>query len=264
MTTSLRTVTLKTVANYRHAAERTLGASRRTGERLIAVMRDGVERAARVGAEPYAPALAAALCRAGDNLGNLADQGLAAVSERTSRVIAAGADGVVTQVERVADLVDGVDNKVVATGLQAAVRVSMPGAHVALAVSERVASGADKLADVAGASTATGRAARAAGKRVRRAKADAADVVATATTGARRQVRRGRAAAESVAETVTRAVKSPKVAKAEKAVKSVAKSVKAKAAAPVAAAKPTRTRRAAKPANVVAKAVDAVTEAVSA
>ncbi len=264
MTTSLRTVTLQTVANYRHAAERTLGASHRTGERLIAVMRDGVERAARVGAEPYAPALAAALSRAGDNLGTMADQGLVVVSERASRAIAAGADGVVNQVERVADLIEGVDNKIVATGLQVAVRVSLPGAQVALALSERVASGADKLAEVAGATSATGRAARAAGKRMRRAKADAAEAVTTATAGARRQVRRGRAAVESATETVARAVKAPKAAKVEKAVKSAVKSVKTKVAAPVTAAKPARTRRAAKPASVMAQAVDAVTEAVSA
>jgi hypothetical protein len=243
MTTSLRAVTLQTVANYRHAAERTLGASRHTGERLIAVVRASVERAARAGAEPYVPAFAAALRRAGDNLGSLAGQGLAAVSERTSRAIAAGADGVVTQVERVAGLVDGVDSKVVASGLQAAVRVSLPGAQVALALSERVASGADKLADVAGAGTAR-RTARAAGKRVRRAKAEAADVAATAATdatGANRQARRSRAAVVAAAEVVAETVKAPKVAKAVKPVKAAAKPAKAEAA------KPARVRRAAKP-----------------
>jgi len=241
MTTSLRTVTLQTVANYRHAAERTLGASRHTGERLIAVMRASVERAARAGAEPYVPAFAAVLRRAGDNLGKLAGQGLAAVSERTSRAIAAGADGVVSQVERVAGLADGVDSKVVASGLQAAVRVSLPGAQVALALSERVALGADKLADVAGAGTAR-RAARAAGKRVRRAKAEAADVAATTVAGAKRQARRTRAATVAAAEAVAEVVKTPKVAKAVKPVKAV-KAVKA-------TAKPARTRRAAKPAAV--------------
>jgi hypothetical protein len=240
MTTSLRAVTLQTVANYRHAAERTLGASHHTGERLIAVVRASVERAARAGAEPYVPAFAAALRRAGDNLGSLAGQGLAAVSERTSRAIAAGADGVVTQVERVAGLVDGVDSKVVASGLQAAVRVSLPGAQVALALSERVASGADKLADVAGAGTAR-RTARAAGKRVRRAKAEAADVAATVATGAKRQARRSRAAVVAAAEVVAETVKAPKVAKAVKPVKAAAKPAKAEAA------KPARVRRAAKP-----------------
>ncbi len=241
MTTSLRTVALQTVANYRHAAERTLGASRHTGERLIAAMRAGVDRAARTGAEPYVPALAAALRRAGDNLGDLAGQSLAAVSERTSRFIAAGADGVTSQVERVAGLVDGVDNKVVATSLQAAVRVSLPGAQVALALSERVASGADKLADVAGAGTAR-RSARAAGKRLRRAKVEASDAATKAAAAVKRQARRTRqatvAAAEAVAEAAT-AVKAPKARRA---------APKARAAAQPAAQPASRSRRAAKPA----------------
>ena len=131
------------------------------------------------------PALAAAVRRAGDNLGQLAHQGLDAVSERTSRAIAVSADSVTTQVKRVADLYSGVDNKVVATGLQAAVRVSLPGAQVALALSERVAAGADKLAAVAAGAKA-GRAAKTARKRVRTAKAEAADVVADVKVQARK------------------------------------------------------------------------------
>ena len=47
--TSLRTVTLKTLANYRHAAERAVGAYRAGGERLIAVMRSSVDQAAQRG-----------------------------------------------------------------------------------------------------------------------------------------------------------------------------------------------------------------------
>ena len=100
-TPSLCTVTLKTVANYRHAAERTLRAYRSGSQRLIAVVRDGVDQAAQRGAEPYVPALAAAVRRAGDNLGQLAHQGLDAVSERSSRAIAVSADSMTTQVQRV-------------------------------------------------------------------------------------------------------------------------------------------------------------------
>jgi diacylglycerol O-acyltransferase len=148
-TPSLRTVTLKTLANYRHAAERAVGAYRAGGERLIAVMRSSVDQAAQRGAEPYVPGLAAALRRVGDNMGDLATKGLGAVSERSERAIQFSAAGVTAQVKRVADLADGVDNRVVATSLQAAVRISLPGAQAALALSERVASGADKLADVA-------------------------------------------------------------------------------------------------------------------
>ena len=216
-TTSLRTVTLKTVANYRHAAERTLRACRSGSQRLIAVVRDGVDQAAQRGAEPYVPALAAAVRRAGDNLGQLAHQGLDAVSERTSRAIAVSADGVTTQVKRVAELYSGVDNKVVATGLQAAVRVSLPGAQVALALSERVAAGADKLA-AAAAGAKAGRAAKTARKRVRTAKAEATDVVADVKVQARKVAAR------------------PKVKKAVAATAQPAKRSRAKAVAAVQAA----------------------------
>ncbi len=248
-TPSLCTVTLKTVANYRHAAERTLRAYRSGSQRLIAVVRDGVDQAAQRGAEPYVPALAAAVRRAGDNLGQLAHQGLDAVSERSSRAIAVSADSMTTQVQRVADLADGVDNKVVATGLQAAVRVSMPGAKLALALSERVASGADKLADVAAGAKAK-KAAKAAGKRVRTAKAEATDVAAEVKTA----VRRTRAQAAKAVDAATDAV-----AKPVKTVKAQAKKVAAKPQvkqAVAAATKPAKRTRA-KAAAVVQAAQDA-------
>ena len=258
-TPSLRTVTLKTVANYRHAAERTLRAYRSGSQRLIAVVRDGVDQAAQRGAEPYVPALAAAVRRAGDNLGQLAHQGLDAVSERSSRAIAVSADSMTTQVQRVADLADGVDNKVVATGLQAAVRVSMPGARLALAVSERVASGADKLADVAAGAKANkankaNKAVKAAGKRVRTAKAEATDVAAEVKAEVRTAVRRSKAQATKAVDAATEAV-----AKPVKTVKAQAKKVAAKPQvkqAVAAATKPAKRTRA-KAAAVVQAAQDA-------
>lgn len=231
--TSLRTVTLKTVANYRHAAERTLRAYRSGSQRLIAVVRDGMDQAAQRGAEPYVPALAAALRRAGDNLGNMAHQGLDAVSERTSRAIAVGADGVTSQVKRVADLADGVDNKVVATGLQAAARASMPGAKVALAVSARVASGADKLAEVAAGAPAR-KAAKLAGKRVRKAKAKSTTEAATqaATEAAARPAQ----AVKAVKAQARKVAAKPRAKKAVAATAQPVKRTRAKAAAVVQAA----------------------------
>lgn len=204
-TTSLRAVTLQTLANYRLAAERTLRAYRSGGQRLIAVVRGGVDQAAQRGAEPYVPALAAALRRAGDNLGSMAHQRLDAVTERTSRAITIGADGVSSQVQRVADLAETVDSRLVATGVQAAVRVSMPGAKVALALSERVASGARKLADVAAGAQAA-KVAKAPSKRVRKGvrKAQATDVVADGQAEVKTAVRRTRAQATKAAGVATK------------------------------------------------------------
>ena len=46
--------------------------------------------------------------------------GLAAVSSRTERVIEIGSTGLTTQLARAVDLADGMGNKLVASGLQAA------------------------------------------------------------------------------------------------------------------------------------------------
>ena len=142
---TVRAVTLQTVANYTQAAERAVGAYRASGHRLINAVQRSVDRAAQQGAERLAPRLAAALRRASGNMTGLASKGLDAVSSGTERAIELGSTGVSSQLGRVADLVEGVDNRVVVSGVQAAVRISMPGAHAALMISERVAAGADKL-----------------------------------------------------------------------------------------------------------------------
>ena len=140
-TSSLRAVTLKTVANYAHAAERAVLAYRVGGHRLIAAMQRGVDLAAQNGPER----LATALRRAGGNVGGMAGKGLDKVSRGTERAIEIGSSGVRSQVVRVADMAEGLDLPVLSSGLQAAARISLPGAQAALALSERVVAGADKL-----------------------------------------------------------------------------------------------------------------------
>ena len=221
---TLRAVTLKTAANYRHAAERAVGAYRAGGHRLVAVMQAGVDQAATRGAERFVPQLAAALRRAGDSVGTLAVKGIDAVSNGTGRVIEFGVTGFTSRVERVAEMAGGVDYPVAVTGLKAAVRFSLPGAQAALAVSERVAAGAGKLETVV------------AGSRRSRVKAAAGGVRRAAPA-------KGRSATKAVsdavikAETSTKAVARRSTAKVSKAVEAVAKTVKA--AAPKAARKPT-------------------------
>ena len=253
MTTStLRAVTLKTVANYAHAAERAVVAYRVGGQRLIAAMQRGVDLAAQNGPER----LALALRRAGGNVGGIATKGLDVVSTRTERAIEVSSTGVSTQLARVADLVDGVDNDLVSTGLQAAARISLPGAQVALALSERVVAGADKLPGTPVAKA--GAQARAAVAKVRKAAKPQAQ--AEAVVAKVRQVagKARKAAAPVVAE--VKAVAKPKAARkpaakpAVQAVKQATQAVKAGA---------TRARRAAK-ATPVAKAVEAAQDAVAA
>ena len=275
---TLRAVTLKTVANYRHAAERAVGAYRAGGHRLIVVVRNGVDQAAQRGAEPYVPAFAAAMQRAGDKVGTLAVKSLEAVSAGTERAIELSADGVTTRVKRVAELAGGVENRIVVSGLQAAVRFTLPGAQAALALSERVAAGADKLADVAAgprsmrAKAAAQRARRAAPKlgqatgrtAAKAAREVAAQADATAQAAKQAVTRRAKAQVAKVSKAVAKvsqAVAEPKRAKAAR--KPAAKPVvKAAKAAPKAAGKPTR--RAARKTAPVVKAVQEAVAAVSA
>lgn len=252
---SLRNVTLETAANYRHAAESAVGAYRAGGHRLVAVMQNGVDQAATRGAERFVPPLAAAMRRAGDSVGTLAVKGIDAVSDGTGRVIEFSATRFNTRVERLAEMAGGVDYSVVVSGLNAAVRFSLPGAQAALAVSERVAAGADKLESMI------------AGSRSSRVKAAAGRV--------RRAVSvKGRSATKAVsdavikAETSTKAVARRSTAKVAKAVEAVSKTVRA--AAPKAVRKPTvkAVKAVAKPARRVARkaasAVKAVQDAVAA
>lgn len=260
--TSLRTVTLKTVANYTQAAERAVGAYRAGGHRLISAMQRGVDQAAKQGAERLAPRLAAALRRASGNMTGLAAKGLDAVSSGTERVIELGSTGMSKQVARVADMVDGVDNRVVASGLQAAVRVSLPGAQVALALSERVAAGADKLAGAPVKVKTAVKSAVAKAKRVasagRRAgvKLDAVvqAEVKTVAKSATATVKKAKKAVAPVMAEVKVAVK-PKAAR-KPAAKPAAKPVSLATKAP-------RARRAAK-ASPVAQVVEAASETVAA
>lgn len=262
---SLRAVTLKTAANYRHAAERAVGAYRAGGHRLVAVMQQGVDRAARRGAERFAPQLAAALRRAGDSVGTLAVKGIDAVSNGTGRVIEFGATRFTKRVERVAEIAGGVDYPVVVSGLKAAVRFTLPGAQAALAVSERVAAGADKLETVVAGSrssrakVAAGRVRRAAPAKGRSATKAVEDAVIKAETTTKAVARRSTAKVAQAVDAVTKTVKSaaPKAAR-----KPTVKAVKAVKAPVKAAAKPAR--RAAKKATPLVQAVQDAAAAIAA
>ena len=252
--TSLRAVTLKTVANYTQAAERAVGAYRAGGHRLISAMQRGVDQAAKQGAERLAPRLAAALRRAGGSMTGLAAKGLDAVSSRTERAIEMSSTGVSTQVSRVADLAEGADNRVVVSGLQAAVRISLPGAQAALAISERVAAGASKLPGApvkVKAVVAKAKPAASAGRRAA-AKQDAKVEVVAKTAAA--TVKKAKKAIAPVAAEVKANVKTAVKPKAVR--KPAAKAVTVVAKAP-------RARRAAK-AKPVAQAVEAAADAIAA
>jgi len=249
--TSLRAVTLKTVANYRQGAERAVGAYRLGGHRLIVALRHGVDSAARRSGQRFAPRMVAVVQQVGQQVGSLAAKALDAVSSRTSRVLEIGSDGLRSQVERVAELAGGLDHPVVAHGLRAAVRISLPGAQVALAVSERVAAGAVKLEAVA-AGPGSSRA-NAVAQRERRAAAPARSTGKTAGKIAAKVDAEVKTASRRAAQAVGKTARQVSDdAAANAAAIAVAAAAASKAAKPKAARKPV-----AKPSAQAFKAVKA-------
>jgi hypothetical protein len=218
---SLRTVTLETVDNYRQVAEHAVNAYRASGHRLLSMMSRSVDRAATRGAERIAPSWAAALRKTSNKVTSVAAKGIDSVSARTERVIEIGTAGVSARVSRMANLVEGIENRYIATGLQAAALVSLTGAQAALTLSERLVAGADKLSSAIE------------GSAVSRAKT-------VASRGKRAVAARGRGVTRSVSR-----VAQPAQAGVKTQVSAVARRAK-RAAAKLPAAKPAaRKRRAA-------------------
>jgi len=143
--TTLRAVTLETLNNYRQVAEHAVGVYRASGHRLLSMMSRNVDRAATRGAERIAPRWADMLRKTSTKVTGVAAQGIDGLSARTERVIELGTSTVNTQVSRVADLVEGIENRYIVTGLQAAARISLTGAQAALTLSEKLVAGAGKL-----------------------------------------------------------------------------------------------------------------------
>jgi hypothetical protein len=207
---TLRTVTLETVANYRQVAEHAIGAYRASGHRLLAMMNRNVDR----GTDRIVPQLTAVVRQTSAKVSDVAARGIDTVSARTERAIELGSTRVSSRIDRVADLVEGIENRYVATGLQTAARFSLTGAQAALSLSERLAAGADKLAEVVGGKHARGTAA------VARAK--------TAVKAARRATAPAKPRMAKPTVQVIERVKAP----AKRAAKAVQAKVKVKAKAP--------------------------------
>jgi len=143
---TLRTVARETVSNYRQVAEHAIGAYRASGHRLLAMMSRNLDR----GTRRIAPQLVDVVQQTSSKVTAVAAKGIDSVSARTERVIGRSAAGVNAQIDRVAELARGIENRYVATGLQTAARFSLSGAQAALTVSEKLAAGADKLAQAVG------------------------------------------------------------------------------------------------------------------
>lgn len=142
---TLSSVTIETIENYRHAATAAVQVYRTGSQRLIDAVNAGLEKNVYARTEEYAPNLTLTMNQFRGNVTEIIVKGVDGVSANTEKAIAASSSAAAERVSKVAEFAAAIDNRVVVSGLEAAVRLSMPGAKAALAVSAKVAEGADAL-----------------------------------------------------------------------------------------------------------------------
>ena len=243
--TTLQAVTLETLSTATQAVEHTVAAYRTGGHRLLSVIQQRLAAPTAKRTERFAPRLAAALRRTNASAQSMVTRGIDRFSTRTSAVIEATSQGMRGQVKRVARIAKAIDSPLLGKGIDAVVRLSMPGAKAALALTERVAAVAGKL-PVTRKTSKAAVAKRGAAQRAKPARAASVGKRAVATrpvvkvsvAKARKVAKAAQAAQADVAVTVRRARKA--------VVKTVADLTPA--------AKPARRRVAKAPVEVVVQA----------
>ncbi|MEN9629234.1 MAG: hypothetical protein RJA10_2461 [Pseudomonadota bacterium] len=150
-TSSLSRITMETMANYRTAAAQVVAASGAGSRRLVNAVDDALQSQVVPRTARLAPVAGERLDDLRGNVNRMVVQGIDQAVERSEQVIATTSDFAVAQVTRVADLMADIDNAIIASGVEAAARFTLPAAQLALAVSSKVAEGATQLADAAGA-----------------------------------------------------------------------------------------------------------------
>jgi len=191
-TPTLSHLTLQTLDNYRTAANHAVVAYRLGSHRLVDVVNATLENSVYPRTAKLAPQATRRIDGVRGNVSDVVVKGIDQVAERTGQAIAMSSTAAAAQVKKAARFAAGIDNNLVASGLQTAVRMSMPGAKVALAVSGRVAEGANALAGAAGARPVR----KSTAKTVTKAKRQAAPVA-----------RRAKKAVEVTTQRVARATK---------------------------------------------------------
>lgn len=144
-------VTLETLENYRNAATQGVAAYRSGGRRLVGAVNGALQHSVYPRTARLAPRATEFMNEMRGNVSQIVVKGLDQTAARAATAIEFGAKAAGTQLNKLARFAARVDNPVVADGLQAAARLTMPGAKVALAISGKVAAGAMALADAAGA-----------------------------------------------------------------------------------------------------------------
>ena len=215
-TQTLSHVTLQSIENYRAAAVETVAAYRVGGHRLVGVMNGALQNSVYPRTAMVAPRVTDRMDEVRGKVSDIVVKGIDQVAEGAEKAIELSSSTAASQLTKVAKFAAGIDNEIVANGLQAAARLTMPGAKVALLVSTRVAEGVTKLADAAGAHPVR----KAARKAVRKAKASAPRKAAP-------MARKAKATVKTATRRVTKAVKAvdAPVAKVQRAARKAKQAV---------------------------------------
>lgn len=195
-TQTLSHVTLQSIENYRTAAVETVAAYRVGSRRLVGVMNGALQNSVYPRTAMVAPRVTDRMDEVRGKVSDIVVKGIDQVAEGAEKAIELSSSTATSQLTKVAKFAAGIDNEIVANGLQAAARLTMPGAKVALLVSTRVAEGVTKLADAAGAHPVR----KVARKAVRKAKASTQRKAAPI-------VRKAKASVKTTSRRVTKAVK---------------------------------------------------------
>lgn len=193
---TLSNVTVKTIENYRNAAHAAVKAYQVGTLRLIEAVNTGIEKNVYARTEAVVPNLTETMNQLRGNVTDIIVKGVDGVSANTDKAIVASSAAATERVAKVAKLAAGIDNRIVVSGLEAAVRLSMPGAKAALAVSAKVAEGADALSRaVAGKPVKAAQPVKKTAVRTKRASAAKTRAAAARKPAAKRSPRKAAAAA---------------------------------------------------------------------
>ncbi len=189
-TQTLSSVALETLEIYRHAASRGVVAYRLGGERLLGAVNGALQNRVYPRTAKFAPRATERVNQVRGKVSDVIHQGVEQVALRTGQAIDFGSATAAAQVSKVAAFAAGIDNAALASGLQTAARVALPGAKVALAVAKKLAQGANALADAAGARPVRTGARKAAFDAKRRAAPAARKAKAAVKSAAKRVAKR--------------------------------------------------------------------------
>ena len=146
---TLSSVTLATIENYRHAANEAARAYQLGSQRLVSALNNGIEERLYSRTSKFAPKVTSTLSTLRARTQKIVVSGIDEVTARTGKAVDMGCDGAAKQVSKAADFIAGIDNTTVANSLQTVARLSLPTAKLGLTVSGKLAQGAKALSTAA-------------------------------------------------------------------------------------------------------------------